>query len=109
MKIVTAWRFGASGYVYYEIGKDLMPTGDSDLFLLEPGKGTYEELSIGDKLQAGSWVHFRESPTTASRARFVLQRGDCVVVLKADKPFAVTDALSGGWVYVATTACGLFQ
>ena len=107
--IATARRFGAIGYVYYEIDKDTVPTNDGQLFLLRPGSGLFEDIAAGDKLQAASAVNFRERSNNHSRPMFLLGKGDCVIVLATDRKIPVEHALSGGWLKVATTACGLFR
>jgi hypothetical protein len=107
--MTTARRFGALGYVYYEIDKDKAPTNDGQLFLLRQGSGLFEDIVAGDKLQAASPVNFREQPDNHSRPIFLLGKGDCVIVLTPDHRIDVQHALSGGWLNVATTACGLFR
>jgi hypothetical protein len=109
MDITTSRRFGAGGYVYYEIGKDKELTDAGQLFLLRPGSGLFEDIACGDKLQAASEVTFREHSKTDSRPIFLLNKGDCVIVLKRDHAISVEHALSGGWLKVSTTACGLFR
>ena len=107
--LTTARRFGALGFVYYEIDKDKAPTNDGQLFLLRHGSGLFEEIVSGDKLQAASAVNFREQSDNHSRPIFLLGKGDCVIVLARDRQIKVEHALSGGWLKVATTACGLFR
>jgi hypothetical protein len=107
--MTTAQRFGAIGFVYYEIDKEKAPTDDGQLYLLRPGSGLFEDIAAGDKLQAASAVNFREESNNHSRPMFLLQKGDCVIVLATDRKIAVEHALSGGWLKVATTACGLFR
>ena len=113
--ILTAWRFGAVGYVYYEVGKPEEPTDgdrlteDGQLWLLAAGGDTYEDLSLGDRLQAASAVRFRTEPTKASRVVFLLNRSDCAIVIGKVGAHPVEKAESGGWLRVATTACGLFR
>lgn len=114
INVFTAWRFGAVGYVYYEIGKNRAPTGDGQFYLLRSNTlGTYKDISMGDKFQAVTPVNFRELPRTDnSPIVFVLDAGDCVTVLAHDHekfPLQDRDAVSGGWFKVATTACGLFK
>jgi len=50
--MTTAQRFGAIGFVYYEIDKEKAPTDDGQLYLLRPGSGLFEDIAAGDKLQA---------------------------------------------------------
>lgn len=110
VSIATAWRFGALGHVYYEIGADQAPTADGRLFLLRPGDASFAALAAGDKLQAIDEINFREYARRDSRAIFRLRSGDCIVVLeKAEEKKNLQNALSGGWLKVATTACGLFR
>lgn len=109
VNVLTSARFGAIGHVYYEIGQDHQLTArDGQLYLLRPGRAMFSDLAIGDKLQAASSVNFREDANSASRPLFLLQRGDCVVILGRTREQPVQSALSGGWLQVATTSCGLF-
>jgi hypothetical protein len=107
--MATARRFGAVGYVYYEIDRDKTPTADGQLFLLRTGSGLFDDIGAGDKLQAASKVNFRDQSNNHSRPIFLLKEGDCVIVLATDRKIAIEHALSGGWLKVATTACGLFR
>jgi hypothetical protein len=115
INVLTAWRFGAVGYVYYEVGKPAEATdgdrltADGQLWLLAAGGDTYEDLSLGDRLQAASPVRFRTEPTKASRVVFLLNPSDCAIVIGKVGPHPVEVAESGGWLRVATTACGLFR
>mgnify|MGYP000241371680 CR=1 FL=1 len=115
VNVITAWRFGAVGYVYYEVAKkegvedgNYLINKYQQLRLLASGGDSYEDISMGDRLQAASEVNFREEGTGSGRIIFVLSPRDCVVVLRANDPYPVTEARSGGWLKVATTACGLF-
>jgi hypothetical protein len=110
VNIATAWRFGALGHVYYEIGTNQAPTADGRLFLLRPGDASFAALAAGDKLQAIDDVNFREHGRRDSRAIFRLRSGDCILVLeKVEEQKNLQNAQSGGWLKVATTACGLFR
>lgn len=110
IQLLTAARFGASGYVYYGLDtKKGLPTTAGSLALLKPGSGLFSEITVGDKLQASSSKHFRDEATTKSRARFALQQGDCVIVLSIDNEAQTEEGISGGWLRVATVACGLFR
>ena len=53
-------------------------------------------------------MRFRLEPNRTSRTVFLLQSGDCVIVLARVREEPVQAALSGGWLRVATTACGLY-
>lgn len=123
---IVAKRLGARGFVYYEIDHDNQPSsftnyaepgdderwGDGGLFLLtrEP-EPLYSTIKVYDKLQAATATFFRVGASTDDRKMFVLNPGDCVIVLETveDKTDKLVDAKSGGWLEVATVACGLFR
>jgi hypothetical protein len=110
INILTAARFGASGYVYYEINVESgEPTSRGQLLLLKPGNGLFSDIKVGDKLQTVSPKNFRVKSTTASRLQYELQQGDCVIVLSVDREEQVPEGITGGWLGVATAACGLFR
>lgn len=110
VNLVTSRRFGATGYVYHEIGENRHLTDDGRWYLPRAGAGTYADLSVGDKLQAVDEVRLREKASGDPTAEiFELRKGDCVIVLSKDHEVRVQKALSGGWLKVATTACGLFR
>lgn len=132
IKAVTGWLFGIQGAVYYEIGPndDAMFASvdangdevvDGGLFLLRDGNRDFSDLSWGDILQAGTEKNFRswreiENGKAEDGAEnvnipkiFVLREGECVVVLSPIKERPPKQAKSGGWLRVATTACGLFR
>ncbi|TPK63573.1 hypothetical protein FJ546_12610 [Mesorhizobium sp. B2-4-19] len=113
VSVVSAWRFGASGYVYYGVGANGAPSGGGQLFVLRPGPVNFGDINWGERLQAVSSHQFRETPSLTSRAMFELNKGDCVVVLGKDNEIKdsarLGEAASGGWLYVATIACGLFK
>ena len=110
VNLITAWRFGATGYVYYEIGPNRTTTADSRWYLPRAGSGTYADLAVGDKLQEEDDQFLREHPAKdASPFIFVLRKADCVIVLHKDHEVTVQKAVSGGWLKVATSACGLFR
>ena len=108
-----AWRFGAVGYVYYEIGEDrkgaLDVTGDGNLRLLSADRYLFDDIKWGDKLQSSDAALFRIGPSRTERSIFVLEKPNCVVVFSKSKEIDVTDAITGGWLYVGTTSCGLFN
>jgi hypothetical protein len=88
-------------------------TDDGNLYLLKYSSGLYDDIKKGDKLRAADAVYFRESATKKSRAMFHLNANDCVIVISDPKneykePFKDPKAISGGWLRVATTPCGLF-
>lgn len=100
------------------------PTKVGNLFLLRDGPREFKNLRFGDILQADGPQRFRENNgcssrkptdcTTTSPEMFQLQTGECVVVLgkhEADSGKDDNDHInkSGGWVHVATAACGLFD
>jgi hypothetical protein len=107
--VVTAYRFGAVGYVYYEIGQDRTLTTDGRFYLPRAGPATFDDLTMGDILQATDEQRLREGPSKQSPEIFELGARDCVIVLKKDHPINVQKAVSGGWLKVATSACGLFR
>lgn len=87
---------------------------DGGLFLLRDGYREYSDLRPGDVLQAGTAKNFRSLDGDAASLDknpkiFVLRRGECVVVLERLVASTPTYASSGGWLKVATTACGLFR
>lgn len=112
-------RYGFIGWVYYEVDNNGDPTemnGKAEeggaLYLLKTGGLKYSDIVAGDKFQAKSAVNFRDKPTAqdGSRTVFVLQTGECVVAIREPMtPVEVTPPKSGGWVRVATSACGLFR
>jgi len=104
-----AWRFGATGYVYYEINDDNGITGDGQLRLLKSGAADYGNIHWGDKLQSATAVHFRDEADKSARVMFVLKEPNCLIVLSPVREVDVTKAKSGGWFYVGTTSCGLFN
>ncbi|MGC1495585.1 MAG: hypothetical protein WA790_07240 [Sulfitobacter sp.] len=111
-KTVTAfiaWRFGALGHVYYEIDAENEVTTHGQLRLLASNRFLFDDIKWGDKLQSATDVNFRDAPTKRSRTRFILSNPNCVIVLKVGEPYPVEKAKSGGWLYVGTTACGLFN
>ncbi|MCF7779375.1 hypothetical protein GLP59_17350 [Sulfitobacter sp. M220] len=108
-----AWRFGAVGYVYYEIGEDrkgaLDVTGDGNLRLLSADRYLFEDIRWGDKLQSSDAASFRTGPSRSERSMFVLENPNCIIVFSRSTKIDVTDAVTGGWLYVGTTSCGLFN
>jgi hypothetical protein len=64
---------------------------------------------MGDKLQAEDDQFLREQASKDGPLIFVLRKADCVIVLHKDHEVPVTKAVSGGWLRVATSACGLFK
>ena len=106
-KIALSWRFGSVGYVYYVTDK----AGDPrDLYKVTPGATTYEKMSYGDILQARHSVNFRAEGTIASRPLFAVRKEACLIVISSpDKPIPPNGDYVGGWLKVATTACGLFN
>jgi hypothetical protein len=107
--VVTAWRFGVIGHAYYEIGDNRTLSKDGQFYLLRSGSGDFADLAFGDKLQAASEVRFHEADDAKSPTMFLLRQGDCVIVVRRDREKSVQAARSGGWLTVATTACGLFR
>jgi hypothetical protein len=154
IKLVTSWRFGAVGFVKYELGsrqnepgkiaegEPRYPTYNGQLYLLRNGKREYKNIHTGDIVQAITAVNFREDGKCALSGEcgsaptvFVLEKGDCAIVIsraypdngkddgwpsedekKAQRkknpdwvPGPVLVDKNGGWLRVATTACGLFS
>ncbi|ESR27394.1 hypothetical protein [Lutibaculum baratangense] len=107
--VLTAWRFGATGYVYYGVGKNGEPTQAGKLYLIRTGSRDYDSIGFGDKLQAASLKYFRDGPSASAPAIFILQRGECVTVLAKVWKSVSECSVSGGWLRVATSGCGLFR
>ena len=87
---------------------------DGGLFLLRNGDRDFDDLGLGDILQAGTAKNFRTtegdpSDVVENPKMFVLNRGECVVVLSRFLDSNPFQARSGGWLKVATTSCGLFR
>lgn len=131
VRLITAWRFGAVGALYYEVDANGNPEcetnkkrGCSDLALLREGDRTFDRVGLGDTVQAGSKVNFREKKLPANREYssnqiiFRLKEGDCAIVfsrlkdvkfhLKKKRDDGMPIVL-GGWLKVGTTSCGLFD
>lgn len=113
--LLTAWRFGVKGYVYYEVGQDRSTTAKGQFYLVRAGPGDFRSIRPGDKLQGVSSdsTSLREKPTQRPDAHsaviFVVHKGECVIVLGKDHEVAAGEGLSGGWLHVATAACGFFR
>jgi hypothetical protein len=101
---IASW-YGVHGYVKY-VNRSVDEAGGT-FFLLRGGEADYTHIYRGDKLQAGTEVHFREAADPSSRILFVLQTTDCVMVLKT--PSNDEKQRASGWLYVSTVACGLFR
>lgn len=87
---------------------------DGGLFLLRNGDRNYADLSWGDVLQAGTDKNFRsldgsKKDVPKNPKIFVLRHGECVVFLGDILVTQPKHGGSGGWIKVATTACGLFR
>jgi len=130
LKAASSWRFGTKGLLKYEVGQPVSevsavkPTSAGNLYLLRGGGRKFDDLKFGDILQSKGPNRFRENNgcgmkkdtdcVTTSPEIFKLHVGECVVVLNvqnADSGDDDADFVSkdGGWVYVATTPCGLFD
>jgi hypothetical protein len=138
VKTISALRFGTHGIVKYELGDPVRvvegriimkgvartPTEAGNLFLLRQGSREFHNLRTGDVLQADGPQRFRENNgcskkqetdcTTTSPELFQLQTGQCAVVLAKHQQDSGEDDHKhvnklGGWVHVATAACGLFD
>jgi hypothetical protein len=113
--MLTAWRFGVVGYAYYEIGQQRELTSDGNFHLLKGGSGLFETIAIGDKLQvrSGGTVNIRDMPIGDPQSKtlilFKVREGDCVIVFGKGSKVETRNAVSGGWLRVGTTACGLFR
>ena len=110
---LQAWaakRNGLVGYVYYEVDRHRGLTDDGQLFLLtDSNQALYDDFRVGDRLIANSEVYFHLQPGSDTPKMYTLRGGECVIVL--DKPrnrVTVKKALSGGYLHVATTSCGIF-
>lgn len=99
-------------------------TGAGQLHLLRSGDREFDQLRYGDVLMAAGTNILRQnngcstrSPTdctTASPELFKLRQGQCVIVLsRHNHDSGEDDSLYvnkiGGWIRVATTACGVFE
>lgn len=125
LNLVSASRFGANGIIKYELGTDdknnRVPTSQGQLRLLRNGPREFANIRRGDIVQAMSEIRFHESndcvrtqKCAAAPIVFDLQKGDCAIVLgKAyvddGKDTESAKGRKGGWLHVATTACGLFK
>ena len=124
IEAIVASRNGLTGFVYYEVGYNrsltcvkgkTFKTCDGQLFLLDDTKNAeYEEIKKGHRLivntRNDAKVNFRIGPSKKSAPMYVLKNGECVIVIeKPSHPIDVKDAVSGGWLEVATTSCGLFK
>jgi hypothetical protein len=125
LHLASARRFGAHGIIKYEIGQNKMgdrePTDKGQLRLLRNGPREYKDIMIGNVVQAMSEVSFHEDGSCAmekncgsSPVVFDLQKGDCAIVLNLSYEDNGPDddkhiKKQGGWLEVATSACGLFK
>lgn len=112
--MLTTWRFGVVGYVYYEIGKDRELTKQGNLHLLKAGDGSFKSIEVGDMLRVGKGgvVNVRERYEAREESKPIIFRvleNDCVIVFETTPEISVKEAQSGGWLKVGTTACGLFR
>ena len=111
---LQAWvakRNGLVGYVYYEVGESRgLTTSHSQLFLLtDSQEALYEEIKTGDRLIVKDALYFHLNPSRESPVMYTLGKGQCVIVIDAPKnKVKVKQALSGGYLHVATTSCGIF-
>lgn len=143
VKWITAERFGAKGFAYYEVVTNLAiakqryqecraynkshskepqklcdfpsenfqlsTTYASSWYAPRSTNRTFEGINARDVLQAGSAAHLRSAESSTSPVAYVLKDKDCVIVLSNNKTPVASAGYSAGWLYVATTACGLFQ
>lgn len=105
-----ASMYGKKGWVYYEVGENRKTTNDGNLLLLKVSeKAVYSDIALGDKLRALRSVNFRKNPTSSALKIFPLLKGDCITVINGPKNKIETkQALSGGWLNVATSPCDFF-
>lgn len=132
-KVFYAWRFGVTGVVKYQLGSEKndqkhperKPTQNGNLYLLNKnpiGQREWDDLSLGDVLQAKSKKNLRLEDDCGSEERldcgsspriFTLEAGECVVVFSQMYEDNSTSSklkdVSGGWLRVGTTSCGLFN
>ena len=112
IEAIIASKQGITGFVYYEVGKNRGLTNDGQLFLLSDSiNAFYQDIKKGDKLIANSEVRLRIKPNKEYPRVFELQKRDCVIVIEdpANEVHDLKDAVSGGWLHIATTACGIFK
>ncbi|MGN7612665.1 hypothetical protein ACQZV8_11335 [Magnetococcales bacterium HHB-1] len=105
--------YGIEGWVYYEIAEERTLTDDGGLSLLKSSEALYTDIKVGDKLRAGHAVNFRQEAGKKSLKIFVMNPGSCVIVTSPPKhehkDFKDENVISGGWLRVVTTACGIFR
>lgn len=124
VNMLTARRFGVTGYAFYEVApdpkkvnKDDPAIGDSPLSLTNSGNfyaprarsRLFEGIDRGDLLQAGSAAYLHAAPTKNSAVIYRFRDGECALVIERTKPEPPQPNYSGGWFKVATAACGLFK
>ena len=106
--------YGVSGHVYYEIAENRALTEHGQLYLLKKSIGAkYDQIDRGDRLRAASAVNFRVDRNKDAEVLFTVQTGECVIVTAPPThpltQFKNTGVISGGWLDVATSPCGLYQ
>lgn len=127
---ITAERYGVHGIIKYELGNDSQgrrrPTENGQLYLIRGGPREFSDIRPGDIVQAISDINFRDDRTGCGASEtcgsapiiFDLRKGDCAIVIERsysdDAPTNLPDASGlksrlGGWLRVATAACGLFR
>ncbi|TGD76073.1 hypothetical protein E4634_00545 [Mangrovimicrobium sediminis] len=106
---------GLQGFVYYEISSDNEKTSDAQLLLLgrdssELGElATVDTIRYGDKLIVHSRQWMRALPNKDATKLYTLERGECVIVIGESTILKTQEAISGGWLSVATSNCGIFN
>jgi hypothetical protein len=131
LRLATAWQFGAVGAVFYEIdekGTITCQVKKNDpkcgaLYLMKSGPRSFNDIGLGDVVQADSDVNFRDilgdqQNYANNPVLFRLRKGDCAIIFSSLTPFDGsgkvkgadgTEKNLGGWLKVGTTACGLFE
>ncbi len=106
---------GLQGFAYYEISPNNEKTNDGQLLLLgrdtsELGElATIDTIHYGDKLIVQSKQRMRAMPSKDAPKLYTLERGECVIVIGEATVIETQEAISGGWLNVATSNCGIFN
>ncbi|WP_144284217.1 hypothetical protein [Megalodesulfovibrio gigas] len=134
IEAVKAQKLGLNAMAYYGVATNRSRSDQGQLFLLrEDVDASIEHLQVGDKLRAASEVNLvsisnfgvdlyhgkdcTNKPTLEKRTISILQKDECVIVVSDEKMIISKEildctpgnkAISGGYIKVATTPCGLF-
>lgn len=124
----TARHAGMTGYVYYGTSVTGPAKGMQTFYLVRTGARDFKSLRYGDILQAIRDTNFRAGPSTEHAIMFAVKKEQCVVVLGTPTNVTVIapngqwrridstkmaprkdETIQGGFIEVATTACGMFS